>query len=511
MNRNRRLVVSIISNILSVVVSLGVSFFLTPYLLRTLGKETYSFYPLANNFVSYMTIVTLALNSMASRFITIEIVQKHEQKAHTYFSSVFFANVLLSLILLVPMALIVAFVDTVLKVPADVVGDVRLLFALVFTSMLVNLIFSVYGIATFARERMDLRAYREIGYNVLRAGMFVALFWLFKPSIVFLGVVAVATAVMNGLVQLGFTRYLMPDYRVRLREFEWKSVFELVRSGVWNSVNNLGSVLTMSLSVLLANEFLGPAASGDLSIVQTLPQFMTTVISAVYGVLLARIATEYARGDKDNTRRCVTDMQKVLGFFGTLPCVLIMAYGAEFFSLWVPQEDAAYLQSLSVITCVPVLIHSMMWTVYGLNVTNNKIRVPALVLIGVGVLSVLITLVLLRYTSAGAYAVVGVSAALNGLFYLFFIPIYAARKMEYPARTFYPHILRSLLFAGLLALTCLPVKALFGARIGTWPGFFAAGILSAVLGAALYLLVVCTKRERAMVLQAGKRFLRKGA
>ena len=130
MNRNRRLVVSIISNILSVVVSLGVSFFLTPYLLRTLGKETYSFYPLANNFVSYMTIVTLALNSMASRFITIEIVRQHEQKAHTYFSSVFFANVLLSLILLVPMALIVAFVDTVLKVPADVVVDVRLLFAL---------------------------------------------------------------------------------------------------------------------------------------------------------------------------------------------------------------------------------------------------------------------------------------------------------------------------------------------------------------------------------------------
>lgn len=500
MNNNKRLAISIVSNVLSVAVSLGVSFLLTPYLLRTLGKEAYSFYPLANNFVSYMTIITLALNSMASRFITIEIVKGNELKAHTYFSSVFFSNVILSGILLIPMILITVFVDTVLNVPADLVGDVKALFALVFLSMVVNLISSVFGIATFAKERMDLRAYREIGQNVIRASLFVLLFSLFSPTIVFLGVVAVAVAIGNGCVQYAFTRKLMPEYHVHLKEFDWHAVMELVKSGIWNSVNNLGSILTMSLGVLLANKFIGTSESGDMSIVQTLPQFMTSVISAVYGVLLARIAVVYAQGNKEATQQTVINTQKILGIICTVPAVMIIIYGEYFFRLWVPNEDAHYLQMLSIISVIPVLLHSSMWTVYGLNVTNNKIKTPALVLIGTGLISVLITLILLKTTNLGVFAVTGVSSFCNTVFYLIFIPMYAARKMDFPIGVFYPHIIKSLLYTAVMALVFYPITKVCSGFLNSWVGFFVMAGLSEVIGVVIYFFTVCSKNDRRMIL-----------
>ena len=63
---NNRLTINLISNIISYSSTILISFVLTPYLINTLGKEAYSFYPLANNFVNFMGILTLALNSMAN-------------------------------------------------------------------------------------------------------------------------------------------------------------------------------------------------------------------------------------------------------------------------------------------------------------------------------------------------------------------------------------------------------------------------------------------------------------
>lgn len=52
---------------------MGISFLLTPYIIDTVGKEAYGFVGIANNFVSYAKLITLALNALAMRFITIKI------------------------------------------------------------------------------------------------------------------------------------------------------------------------------------------------------------------------------------------------------------------------------------------------------------------------------------------------------------------------------------------------------------------------------------------------------
>ena len=71
--KNKQLAINMIANIISFMVNIGINFLFTPYLINTVGKEAYSFFPLANNFISYTSIITVALNSMASRFITINI------------------------------------------------------------------------------------------------------------------------------------------------------------------------------------------------------------------------------------------------------------------------------------------------------------------------------------------------------------------------------------------------------------------------------------------------------
>ena len=70
--KNRQLILNMTSTMLAFCVNMGINFFLTPYITKNVGVEAYGFITLANNFVMYASLLTIALNSMIGRVITIE-------------------------------------------------------------------------------------------------------------------------------------------------------------------------------------------------------------------------------------------------------------------------------------------------------------------------------------------------------------------------------------------------------------------------------------------------------
>ena len=76
-----------VASMITYVVSMLVSFFLSPYIVENIGVEANGFIGLANNFISYASLITIALNALASRFITINIYRNNYENANKYFSS----------------------------------------------------------------------------------------------------------------------------------------------------------------------------------------------------------------------------------------------------------------------------------------------------------------------------------------------------------------------------------------------------------------------------------------
>ena len=105
----KRLAINMAAQLLAFAVNMGISFFLAP-IIEAQMANTYGFVTLANQFVLYAQIVVSALNTMASRFVTIHIHRGEEQEAREYFSSVFFGNVIMAGIFLLPALVIVIFI-----------------------------------------------------------------------------------------------------------------------------------------------------------------------------------------------------------------------------------------------------------------------------------------------------------------------------------------------------------------------------------------------------------------
>ena len=56
---NKRLAINLISNIVSFIIQLAISFLITPIIVSKVGDAAFGFVGLANNFVSYATILTI--------------------------------------------------------------------------------------------------------------------------------------------------------------------------------------------------------------------------------------------------------------------------------------------------------------------------------------------------------------------------------------------------------------------------------------------------------------------
>lgn len=494
-----RLSVSLISNMLSVAISLGIAFLLTPFLIGTVGKEAYSFYPLANNFVNYITIATTALNSMASRFITIEHAMGHSELSQKYYASVFLSNVFLSAVLFIPACLVVVFLDVLLDVPEALTLDVKLLFSFVFLSMIVNLVSSVFEVSTFMRERMDLKAYKDIAVNSLRGVLFVVLFLFLSPHVFYFGLVSCIAAVVGGTIQWKYASILIPDYKVRKSLFDLSLVFRLIKSGIWNSVNSLGSVLLQSLILLLANVFYGASSAGDMSIAQTLPGCLTTVIFVAYSVMLPGITNKYAEGSKEDLLSHVETTQCILGLVSAPIVCIVIILGPEFFSLWIPGSNTELLQILSVSLVAPLLVHSSMWTVYGLNIVTDSMKKPALVLVACGMANVGLVLAAVCCFNAPLVAIPLISAFVNIAYYALYVPVYAAKSIQVSPKKFVLQILRTIVFALLFIAAGMKIKTLLAASL-CWPTFFGVAAVLEVIGVALFIFVAIGAKRVGKVL-----------
>ena len=170
-NFQRQTLLNLITGLATVVIQFAVSFFLSPFIVNHLGAEANGFAQLANNFLMYASLITLAFNSMAGRFISVNYHQGNIKKARNYFSSVLVANLAIGLLLL-PMAVYIVYdlQDIVVIAHADVT-DVKILFGCVFLNFYLSLWSSLYT--------MSMTVKNAIYYNNI-INTFNAKSWIYR-------------------------------------------------------------------------------------------------------------------------------------------------------------------------------------------------------------------------------------------------------------------------------------------------------------------------------------------
>ena len=430
---NKRMLINLAGQIVSFICVLGINFFLTPYVVANLGQEVYGFVELANNFTSYISLVIVAITGMLSRYIAIEYAKSNYEKASGYFSTAIISKSVLAVISAAILSFVIVNLEKVVNITPDYVGDVRILWILIFAAFIINLPFGGFGVSTFVKNRLEISAAINIFGNVIRAGILVVSFVFFRPHIWYVGLATISSNLFSITVNYIQYKKLMPEVKFKRSYFNKKYIYDLVVVGIWNSFNKLQQIFITGLDLLLTNLFISPSEMGILSIAKSLPSQISSLIGTVSGSFDPSMTLSYAKEDKTEFFKNTTIAMKMCGFLCSIPIIGVVIFGLDFYNLWMPSltyNELMKVQVLAVLTLLPQVMSVYIYPLYTVNTITCKLKVPVLISLGIGLANLGIVFLLLKFTELGVYAVAGVSSVLWIIRILTFVPLYAAHVLN---------------------------------------------------------------------------------
>ena len=114
--QNKKTLLTLFTSMFAIIVTIITNFFLSPYIVETLGEEANGFTQLANNFVNYASLITIALNSMAGRFITMYYYKDDKKTSNKFYSSIMIANLAVISFLIIPATILLFNLENVINI-----------------------------------------------------------------------------------------------------------------------------------------------------------------------------------------------------------------------------------------------------------------------------------------------------------------------------------------------------------------------------------------------------------
>lgn len=493
---NKQIAINMIMQIAVFGIQFCISFFLTPFIVKTLGVEAYGFVGLSNNIIGYMQVVTVALNSMAARFISIEYHNGNFQKANQYFSSVFYANLILNIIISVICLCIAFFLEYVINIPNSLVLDVKCLFLLLTVNTVLNLTFNVYTVSPFIKNRLDLNSVRNLISTIWRTIILLFLFLLFTPRVSYLGIASVLASVYLVIANIVIKRKLTPEFHLSRKNYDWKSTREILSSGVWNLLISVSVMLEKGFDLLFANWFIGNSIMGMLSVVSTITLLIPRVLKMANSSFAPKITEYGAKGDIEGIKKNVFKSIKIMSLMVILPLSVLYVFGESFFKLWLPNQDSFLLYVITILTTLDMIFGmplEVCWNIFG---ATNRVKIPAVVMFitgGLTFLSLLLLLCIFKDPTTQLVCLASARTFWNIIKNLIFLPFYGAKCLNLKWKFFYQSIKKPIFGIIIALLVCQIYRFIIVPN--TWVMFIFSSIIVCFTASVIGSLFILRKED----------------
>ncbi len=484
---------NLFTGIITMVIQLGVSFFLSSFIVKNIGEAANGFTQLANNFVSYATLITLAFNSMASRFIAVSVHKGDKNKANIFYSSVVVCNVFISLIM-IPIAIYIVWnIDSIIVLGDSKLLDVQLLFACVFVNYFFSLAGSIYSIAFYVVNKVYIQNLINLVRHVANASLLLLVFGLFPPKMYYVSMIACVLTFLTIPCYAIVQKKNMPYMKFRFSYFSLSTVIELVKSGLWNTINQCGNLLMTGLDLLLSNLYISPVAMGWLAISKTIPSAIIQLATVLNTSFAPSLTKNWAQDKNDKLLSQLRQSMKISSITMSIPIITFCVFSVDFYKLWMSSIDAGMLAKLSFLSCFSLIPWAGPQILYNVFTTTNKLKANSLTFLVSGFVNLGVVAILLKNTDLGVYAVAGVSSIISVIRNFVFTAPYTAKLLKLKWYTFYYDVVFSLVCCIINAAVGLVIRNFVD--ISNWFALVLVATLTAVLSLIFEVIIAIDRKE----------------
>lgn len=474
-----------------------VGLFTSRVVMTQLGVDNYGIYTAVGGLVTMFTLVTNAVGSAISRFITCEIECGDKERLHKVFATSMTIQIIMSaVIVLLAETLGLWFLNAKMDIPADRMYAANwVLHCSVFTLVLTLVNIPFYA-TIIAHEEMKAYAYISILEAFLKLTVAILLMvGGFDKLILY----AVLMAVVSLIVRFSYGLYCrrhFPETSGALY-FDKDLMKGILNFSGWNALSSgVFLINTQGINILFNLSF-GVIANAGRGVANQVEGIVKQFINNVIVAINPQITKSYVAGDNAYSYSLVSKASKYAYLISLFFAVPFFFEAQTILELWlktVPPEAALFTK----LTIVCVLLDLLMSAGSTIVLADGHIK---LYYIWICIITVLITPLAWLAFKLGAPAWAAYAIFIGDYFILDIIKLILLHRITgYPLHEFFKNVLQKVLPPTVIAIPCCLLVVWLIPETSWWRAFITAGVSSVAICVSAFFFSL-TDGEKSLILE----------
>ena len=485
----------VIANYATVFVQIGVAFFLTPFLVKTLGEEKYGLWSVIAASAGYMALIDLGVASAVTKFVA---EFRNNEKVTTLQPLLNAAARRLTIASLVLLSLtpfaawaISAFVKT-----APELKD-QLFWSVILAGLEISVFVGsgLYRGVLAGNHRFDLIGSLTIFTTVLRA---IAMAFVVHAGggLIEMSVVALCVTSLAALVSFKLSRKVAPE--VRARSIVKVPTEAKQRVGVFaraTFISMVAAQLVFYTDALVVGAFVSAVAVAHYTIAWSLCEYVNRLMISVGKALVPLFSERDTQGDDMAMYRLYKVAVRFQLGVSMLFCIGLAVLGTAFISAWIDADFASQSAPILMLLLIAQVVRGPQLIGYSLLQGKGLHTLYSYWNLGFSILNLLLSIALVQVL--GMWGVALATAITQTIFFGLVAPLLVLNRLNVSVLTFISDTwIRAIPAALVLAASLHYLLKLFPSK--DIKGVFILGILGACcyLPVAFFTLLERSQRTR---------------
>jgi O-antigen/teichoic acid export membrane protein len=463
------------------VVTIGVTYFLMPFVLHTLGEDGYGSWMLINSITGYLGLLVLGVPMASVRYFAQHVAERDTRKLNDAIGSCIGLYLLMGAAALLVGVGLFAFFTLAYDIPAAWRSEAHMAFGLVVLSVAAGFVAMLPEGIFAAHHDFVLRNCVVLGRLLLRLGLTVVLLTL-RASLVFLALVQIVCCVFEFSVSWFLIRRRYPGVRMKLTDFDWKMVRQIFAFSLYVLLLNVGGRLSFETDALVIGAFMDVGRIPFYTVANTLVIYLMEFVIAIAAVVMPMATKLKTEGRTSDLRDIFLKWSKIATSLTLMAGLFLIVLGPTFIGWWIgPDFEGPAGQVLQILMVSSLVFLPVRGVAQAILMGLGKPGIPTIAFLIAGILNLALSLVLV-----GPLGLTGVAlgTAVPNVLYAGAVLIVACRELE----TGLLHYVRYVVLRA--ALGALPVAALLlwfrvGLGVSGLLGLVGAGFAMVILFAVM--------------------------
>ncbi len=431
-NPKKRLAKNIFSNWAGAGVAAVVGFFMSPFLVHTLGKDSYGVWVLISSVIAYANFFDAGMKQSLAKYLPKYYAKGDYDNLNRVINSSLFIYIIVSAITVIFTIVLSIYFTDLFEVPPALFHSVKM--AVIFIGLGQAFIFIFLPISALGPfHRYDIVNAFGIVVSIVVAALFYVLL-INGYGIQSMALVSFTTGVISLVGRRIIQQKLIPQIKLSVKYIDRSHIRTLLNYGSISFFIVISWLIIFNTANTIIGIFISTSAVAIYSIAGLVITYLRVIISSIGVPLVPTISHLESNADYNEIRGLYGKLSNYLFYLTSCMCVGILFFIDDFINLWM---GPGFEQTIEIvyILIIPASIYLPQVMANSILLGLNKHKLLLKILVTEAVSNIVLSLILLQ--KWGIYGVAYGTIIPQLIIYMFIYPVLFNKVIKGDVKIFY--------------------------------------------------------------------------